>query len=136
MAHLLVSSALFKGLSCESGSFSYCRNRDSPQPALSLSFPLTQPLLCSLLPRCSFSPSAALLGWLFCLTVPLILWSSEFHAVSFSGTSGYLLILDWLLSSFWLCEEVKGFYLCLHLGQNLFAFNGGFSRGMYGLSLW
>ena len=29
-----------------------------------------------------------------------------------------LLILDWLLSSFWLCEEAKGFYLPLHLGQN------------------
>ena len=36
----------------------------------------------------------------------------------FSGTSGSLLILDWLLSSFWLCEEVKGFYLCLHLVRN------------------
>ena len=41
----------------------------------------------------------------------------------FSGTSG-LLILDWLLPSFWLCKEVKGFYLLLHLGQNqqLFCF--------------
>ena len=29
-----------------------------------------------------------------------------------------VLILDWLFSLFWLCEEVKGFYLHLHLGQN------------------
>ena len=37
----------------------------------------------------------------------------------FSGASGCLLTLDWLLSSFWLCEEVKGFYLWPHLGRNL-----------------
>ena len=37
----------------------------------------------------------------------------------FSGASDCLLILDWLLYSFWLFEEVKGFYLCLHLGWNL-----------------
>ena len=35
----------------------------------------------------------------------------------FSGTSGCLLSLDWLLSSF-LCEEAKVFYLCLHVGWN------------------
>ena len=34
------------------------------------------------------------------LTVSLIPWLSEFHAVWFSGTAGCLLILDWLLSSF------------------------------------
>ena len=49
--------------------------------------------------------------WLFWLTVSLIPWLSEFHAVWFSGTSGFLLILDWLLSSFWSCEEAEGFYL-------------------------
>ncbi|KAF6119761.1 hypothetical protein HJG60_010172 [Phyllostomus discolor] len=34
-ARLLISSALFNGLSCETGSFSYCRNHRSPQPPLS-----------------------------------------------------------------------------------------------------
>ena len=43
---------------------------------------------------------------------------SEFHAVWFSGTSGWLLFLNWLLSFFWLCEEGKHFYLCLHLVWN------------------
>ena len=62
--------------------------------------------------------SAALLVWLFWLIFSLILWLSEFHAVWFSGTFGCLLILDWLLSSFWLFEEVKGLYLHPHLGQN------------------
>ena len=33
-----------------------------------------------------------------------------------SSTSGCLLILDWLVFSFWLCNNVKGFYLRLHLG--------------------
>ena len=37
----------------------------------------------------------------------------------FSGTFGCLSILDWLLSSFRLYEEAKGFCLCLHLGWNL-----------------
>ena len=36
----------------------------------------------------------------------------------FSGTSGCLLFLDWLVSFVWLCEEEKCFYLHLHLGQN------------------
>ena len=35
MARLLVSCALSNGLSCETGSFSYCRNCHSPQPPLS-----------------------------------------------------------------------------------------------------
>ena len=36
---------------------------------------------------------------------------------------GCSLILDWLLSSFCVCEEAKGFYLRLHIGPNsLFAF--------------
>ena len=44
--------------------------------------------------------------------------SLEFRADWFSGASGFLLISDWLLFSFWLCEEAKGFYLHLHLGWN------------------
>ena len=52
------------------------------------------------------------------VNVSLIPWLLEFHAVWFSVTSGCLLFLDWLLSSFWLCKEAKGFYLHLLLGQN------------------
>ena len=85
---------------------------------LSLSFLFRQSHPHSLLPHHGFSPPTALLVWLVWLTVSLILWLSEFHVVWFSGTSGCLLILDWLLSSFWLCEEVKGFYLHVHLGWN------------------
>ena len=62
--------------------------------------------------------SANLPIWLFWLIFSLIPWLLEFHAAWFSGTSGCLLILHWLLSSFRLCEEVKGLYLRLHLGQN------------------
>ena len=61
----------------------------------------------------------ALVVCLFCLTLSLIPWLSESRAVWFGGTSGCLLILGWLVSSFWLCEEAKGFYLCLHLGWSL-----------------
>ena len=60
----------------------------------------------------------SLTGLVFWLIFYLIPWLLEFHAVWFSGASGCLLILDWLLSSFWTCKEVKDFYLCLHLGQN------------------
>ena len=53
--------------------------------------------------------------WLNVSSTP---WLLEFHEVWFSDTSGCLLFLNLLLSFFWLCEEVKHFYLCLHLGQN------------------
>ena len=33
-----------------------------------------------------------------------------------SGSSGYFLFLNLLLSFFWLCQEPKRIYLCLHLG--------------------
>ena len=46
-------------------------------------------------------------------------WLSEFHEVWFSGTSCSSLFLSWLLSFFCFCEEVKHFYLHLHLGWNL-----------------
>ena len=45
-------------------------------------------------------------------------WLSELHAVWFSGSSGCVLFLNWLLPFFWLCEEAKNFYLHLHLGRN------------------
>ena len=62
-------------------------------------------------------PSLSLLPiW---VNVSLTPWFSEFHAVWFSGTSGCLLFVNWLLSFLWLFEKVKYFYLCLHLGQNL-----------------
>ena len=72
------------------------------------------------------SRSTALLGFLSvrCLTRLVVLFDCFFNFVvvgvpcSFSAPSGCLLILDWWLSSFWLCEEVKGFYLCLYLGWN------------------
>ena len=43
-------------------------------------------------------------------------WLLDFHTVQFSGTFSCLLFLNLLLSFFWLCEEAKLFYLCLHLG--------------------
>ena len=43
-------------------------------------------------------------------------WLSDFHIVKFSGSSGYFLFLN-LLLSFWLWEEAKCIYLRLHLGQ-------------------
>ena len=106
-------------LSCETSSFSHCgKARRSPQSALSLSFSLSQPSPCGLLPCCSFFLSTTLPVWLFCLTVFSISWLSEFHAVWFFCTSGCLLILGWLLSSFWLYEETKGFYLRLFGGNS------------------
>ena len=47
---------------------------------------------------------------------------SDFHTVRFSGSSGYFLFLNLLLSSFRLCEEAKCIYLCLHLGWKSQAF--------------
>ena len=44
-------------------------------------------------------------------------WLSDFHTVQFSVSSGYFLFLN-LLPFFWLCEEAKCVYLCLHPGQN------------------
>ena len=44
-------------------------------------------------------------------------WLLDFHTVQFSGSSGYFLFLNLLLSFFCLYEEAKLIYLCLHLGQ-------------------
>ena len=97
-------------------------------------FPLSKALLCSPLSSApSLTPtiwwvvavflswpvrSDALLVWFFWLNFSLIPWLSEFYAVWFSGAFGCLFILDWLLSYFWLWEEVKGFYQCLQVGWN------------------
>ena len=69
---------------------------------------------------CSFCPS--------CLSPPLLPvwmndscltpWLSDFHEVWFSDSSGCFLFLNWLLSFFWVCKDVKCFYPCLHLGQD------------------
>ena len=137
-AYLIGSSPLSNELWCETGSFSHYGGVAVVHSQLWVSvFPLSQPLPQSPL---SLAPSSApmvccmamvflswptgphhgfLLVWLFWLIFSLIPWLLEFHAVWFSGTFRCLLILDWLLSSFCLCVEVKGFYLCLHLGQNL-----------------
>ena len=45
----------------------------------------------------------------------VIPWLWDFHTVRFSGHSGYFLFLNLLLSFFWLCEEAKCIYQCLHL---------------------
>ena len=42
---------------------------------------------------------------------------SDFHTIRFSGSSGYFLYLNLLLSFFWLCEEGQCIYLHLYLGQ-------------------
>ena len=42
-------------------------------------------------------------------------WLLDFHTVRFSGSSGWFLFLNWLLSFFCLCEEAKCVYLSLHL---------------------
>ena len=44
-------------------------------------------------------------------------WLSDFHTVRFSGSSGWFLFLNLLLSFFWLCEEAQCVYLHLQLGQ-------------------
>ena len=106
-------------LSCETRSFSHHSNPHcSPESALSLSFPFSQPphtVLCLVMDSLHLP---VLPVWLVWLTVSLIPWLLEFHAVWFFGTSGCSLISVWLLSFFWLCEEAKGFYLPLHLGLN------------------
>ena len=63
------------------------------------------------------------LGSLSLLLLPVWMnvtpWLSDFRTIWFSGSSGCFLFLNWLLSIFWLCEEVKSICLGLHLGWNL-----------------
>ena len=44
-------------------------------------------------------------------------WLSDFHTVWFSVSSCCFLVLNLLLSFFWLCEKINHTYLCLHPGQ-------------------
>ena len=56
-------------------------------------------------------------------------WLSDFHTSSITRNTSsiscqfwlgfFCLFLNYLLSSFWLCEEAQCVYLCLHLGQKL-----------------
>ena len=77
--------------------------------------PLFQPLPChkSSLPRCPSLPLP--LVWMNVSS--LNPWLFGFYTIWFSGSSGYFLFLNLLLSFFWLCEEAQCIYLCLHIGQ-------------------
>ena len=92
------------------------------------SFPFSQPCLFSMvhcLAKCPLHLAARLLSrpllpvW---VNVSLTPWLSELHAVWFSGTSGCLLFLNWLLFFFWLCKDAQHFYLPLHLVLNFQVF--------------
>ena len=54
------------------------------------------------------------------MNVSLTPWLSEFHVVCYSGSSGCLLFLNWLLFFFWLCKEAKHFYLHLYLSPEIY----------------
>ena len=98
-------------LSCETGNFSHHGNRHSSQSALSLSFPFSQSCPHSPLSHRRFSSGC----W---LTVSLILWLSEFHAVWFFWHFWLFIDFRLVVTLFWLCKEAKGFYLHLQLGWN------------------
>ena len=89
-ARLLISSPLSNKSepSCETGSFSHLGNCHSPQLPLSLSFPLSQPLLPSLPPHCSQPrPSARHQGFselaleVHCLTSLVVLVDFFFNSL-------------------------------------------------------
>ena len=131
-------------LSCEAGSFSRCSNlhRFFSARGFEALFNCAGTLGCMVclapqlfllvyLHNCGIARST--LGFLAvhpvcpsCLSLPLLPvlvnvstlthWLSDFHTVQFSGSSGYFLFLDLLLSFFWLYKEAKCIYLCLHLG--------------------
>ena len=132
-------------LSCEAGSFSFYRNPDRfffQSVVLRLYFPLLEPWVawsvlfpiclstckcgttrssshglapCPCCPSCP-SPPLLLPAWMNISS--LTPWLSDFHKVQFSGSSVFFFffVLNMLLSFFWLCEEAKCIYLCLHLG--------------------
>ena len=84
-------------------------------PATALPAPVLQLLPCweSSPPSC---PSLPLLS-VWTNVSALTPWLSDFHTVWFSGSSGCILVLNLLLSFFWLCEEANCIYLHLHLGR-------------------
>ena len=71
---------------------------------------------CPLCPGCPSWPLLPVWMKISCLTP----WLLDFHTVQFSGSSGYFLFLNLLLSFFWLYEEAKCIYQCLHLGRKSF----------------
>ena len=131
-------------LSCEAGSFSRCHNshRFLLPEVLRLYFPQLETWVAwsVSLPSCPSWLSTHSCGTAHsascslavrplhpcCLSLPLLPvwmnvssltpWLLDFYTVWFSGSTGYFLFLNWLLS-FWLCEEEKCICLCLHLGR-------------------
>ena len=133
-------------LSCEAGSFSHCHttHRFFHSEVLRLYFPTLEPwvvwsvslLSCSSwfiriqtwdhlvcqpppLPVCQLPPCGhSSLPQLPISAPPTSLDECFFFNsfVQFSVSSGCFLFLNLLLSFFWLCEEAKCVYLCLHLG--------------------
>ena len=134
-------------LSYETGSFSghHTTHRCFQSAVLRLYFPAPEPWVewCASLPSCSswfictqmwdcplhqpqphrvhqllpsreYSP--LLLVWVNVSS--LTPWLSDFHTFQFSGSSGYFLFLN-LLLSFWSCEEAQCIYLHLPLGCHI-----------------
>ena len=68
-------------------------------------------------PSCPSSTPSNSLDECFSLTTWLL------DTVQFSGSFGYFLFLN-LFSFFWLCEEAKCIYLCFHLYNATFTYEG------------
>ena len=95
----------------------------SPQSALSLSFTFSQPHPPMVCPLSSVFLSRPACRVLLRILPGLVVLVDFFFNSFFVGVPCNLIFWHfWLLSSFWLCEEAKGFYLCLHLGWNSFFF--------------
>ena len=121
---------------CDTGSISHCGNPShSPQSALSLSFPLKsaaplqpaefgiQPCPHGLSHLLGFSELAHALRH---LTGLVVLVAFFFNSLVVGVPCSLIFWRFWLFIDFifvvillWLCEEAKGFYLCLHLGQTI-----------------
>ena len=86
-------------------------------PAITLPFQSSSWYL-AMCPLCPGCPSPPLLPvWMNVSS--LTSWLLDFHTVRFSGSSGYILLLNLFLSFFWLYKEVMCVYLCLNLGQKI-----------------
>ena len=127
-------------LSCEAGSFSHHHNRFLQPEALRFYFPVTRTLGCIVCLAAQFFLQAyphvdVVLPGLPAATLPCVLSASAAHlhpcyhldecffnplVVGLPYSSIFCqfwlcCFLNWLLSFFWLYEEVKHIYLCLHL---------------------
>ena len=131
LVYVLGPCGSLQQLSCEAGSFSCHHNlhRCFQSEVLRLYFPTLEPWVAwsVSLPSCCSWLSAGKCGtaqsFTCCLAarplspgflcLPLLPvwmnvssltpWLSDFLTVRFSGSSGYILFLNWLLSFFWLC---------------------------------